>query len=157
MSGLDWDALHDFPEMSSLALTMDAVPSDGYEHQAFIIFTTPADLTDFTWSFDSNIKWANNVNLGSVLAPSKTYMISIDSGSMMAIYYSLSGGGTSRRMQTPTAVALPVGGTYRVQFFADIKATVLEYSSSDTSVLTVDGNGMVRGVGEHRVFPSCVL
>lgn len=148
VSGLAWDALHVFPEMPSLELTMATVPSDGKGHQIVIQFTTPADLTSFVWSFDPAIKWANNANLGLSLAPSKTYLISVDSGSMIATYCSLTGTATTREMLTPTAIALPVGGTYRVQFFSEIKPTVLEYSSSNTSVLTVDNNGIVRGMGE---------
>lgn len=86
VTGLSWDTLHVWPEMSSLTFTLAAVPSDGYEHQITIVFDTPADLTNFNLGVPSTLLWGNNINLASNLSASTRYEVNINSGSLIALY-----------------------------------------------------------------------
>lgn len=148
VSDISWDTKHVFPVMPSLELSLASVPSDSMEHQIIIEFQTPSDLTDFTLALPSGLHWANNFDPSSSLEASSKYVVTIDSAGYLATYTNEKGTPSQRKMQVPTTVALPVGGSYRIQFFSRFKPSVLEYSSSNTSILTVDNNGIVRGVGE---------
>ena len=85
-TGLAWDTVHVFPEMSSLSFTLDDVPEDSVEHQVVVIFDTPSDITEFTFVPDENILWSYGIDLTEHIAASKRYEINISSASMIAVY-----------------------------------------------------------------------
>lgn len=86
VTGLAWDSLHVFPELSSFSFTLATVPNDSVEHQMVIVFDTPSDITNFTFSGDGNILWASAVDLTNEIQASKRYEINISSGSMIALF-----------------------------------------------------------------------
>ena len=86
VTGLAWDTLHVFPELSSFSFTLASVPGDSVEHQIVIVFDTPSDITNFVFTADSNILWAAGSDLTANIAASKRYEINISTGSMIALY-----------------------------------------------------------------------
>lgn len=83
VSNLAWDTVHVFPEMSSLTLTLASFPSDGYNHEMLIEFTSGATAT--TLSAISGVTWAYGLTLPTMVETNSKYQISID-GSMVACY-----------------------------------------------------------------------
>lgn len=146
VSGLAWDTLHVFPEISSLAFTLASIPNDGKAHQMVIIFDTPADVSNFTFSPDPSILWANNVNLASSIQGSKQYVININSGSMIAIVAVESGTEDTRQLKTISGVAIPTGTDYKIPLFTNVAPSLVSYASNNTSIATVDNEGVVTGV-----------
>ena len=86
IASMAWDRVHHFPEMPSLTFTLATIPDDGEEHQAVIIFDTPADLENFSLVPDSRILWSSGVSPSGGLAPSTRYEIIINSSSMLGNY-----------------------------------------------------------------------
>ena len=85
VSGLAWDTVHVFPEMSTLTISsLASVPSDSYEHELAIVFDSSS--SGITLSFPSTVYWGNNRKLASNASASKRYEVRISSSSMIALY-----------------------------------------------------------------------
>lgn len=153
VSGMAWDHLHIFPEMPSLAFSLASNPQDGKEHQIIIIFETPADLSHFSLRADSELLWAKGIDLGSHLKPSTKYILDINSSSMIALFSVDSGSPGSRRMVTVTDVAIPIGTSYQIRLFTDTVPELVDFDSDDSTIATVDSNGIIKGIatGEATV------
>lgn len=154
VASLAWDTLHVFPVMPSLSLTLANIPADNYRHEMVIRFETPADLQNFTWSFDSRVKWANNINIQDNLLPSTKYEISILANDLIGSFLIVSGSTTPRRMQTISDVALPVGAEYKLQFISDLPQSMMTYESSNPSVLSVNSEGIAKGIAAGSATAS---
>ena len=86
VTGLAWDSVHVWPEMSSLTFTLATIPSDGVEHLMTLVFDTPADVTNFALNYDSSILWGNGDSAASNIEGSKRYEVTISSVSLIALY-----------------------------------------------------------------------
>ena len=156
VSNIAWDTIHVFPEMASLSLTFSEAPSDGNDHEMVIVFTTPGDLSDFSLSLDSDVIWAG-IALPANLLPSTTYEICINASDMIATYIAAQGSSTPRRFETIEEVALPVGASYKILELSEVPHEMVSYSSSDPLKLTVDRNGIVKGISTGTAVVSVYL
>lgn len=150
--GLAWDAIHVFPEMSSLSFTLDEKPNDQIEHGTVIIFQTPSDMTNFTLEVDSNLLWASNRNVIKSLTSNTKYVIDINSNSMMALYYTYYSNNVE--ILSLDAVALPVGGKYPISVL-NAKTNLYRIESSDSSIATIE-SGYVQGVSQGVAYVSFI-
>lgn len=144
VQGLSWDAIHKFPEMSSLSFTLGAKPNENYTHGVIIEFQTPSDMTNFTLNVDNRLLWSDALNIENSLYPNRKYIIDISSESMIALYhvqYKSNNG-----ILSLDSVALPLNDKYRISLLNGL-SNVYQAKSSNPSVAAIE-NGYVHGVSQ---------